>query len=93
MRRDVPEGAGRPGSVREKTGTVAHDQPTRMAILSSGLEAACRDVGRDPGTIGRMGATRVALAGSGRHAARHGGAAGKTPLIGGLNVRQESSPC
>ena len=34
-----------------------------MAILSSGLEAACRDIGRDPGTIGRMGATRVALAG------------------------------
>jgi alkanesulfonate monooxygenase SsuD/methylene tetrahydromethanopterin reductase-like flavin-dependent oxidoreductase (luciferase family) len=29
----------------------------------AGLEAACRDVGRDPRTIGRMAATRVALAG------------------------------
>ena len=29
------------------------------------LEAACREVGRDPGTIGRMAATRVALAGPG----------------------------
>jgi alkanesulfonate monooxygenase SsuD/methylene tetrahydromethanopterin reductase-like flavin-dependent oxidoreductase (luciferase family) len=29
------------------------------------LEAACRDVGRDPATLGRMAATRVALAGPG----------------------------
>ena len=37
----------------------------RSSSGSAGLEAACRDVGRDPGTIGRMAATRVALAGPG----------------------------
>ena len=39
--------------------------PAPVLERLAGLEAACRDVGRDPATIGRMAATRVALAGPG----------------------------
>ena len=37
--------------------------PAPVLERLAGLEAACRDVGRDPPRIGRMAATRVALAG------------------------------
>jgi probable F420-dependent oxidoreductase len=39
--------------------------PAPVLERLAGLEAACRDVGRDPTSIGRMAATRVALAGPG----------------------------
>ena len=39
--------------------------PAPVLERFAGLEAACRDVGRDPAAIGRMAATRVALAGPG----------------------------